>query len=197
MRKTKKISKYIVGAIAISAIGALAVSTAVGCSSNNSTATSSSNNQSSAITTTLAVMKATKNDGTDYYAPFNDSLTLNATISNLPNRNVTYSWYCNNTLISSQTTANSLAIKVLQTKSTYYVITYVNGIKQTTSNDVTIIPTFVASKFSAVIDANIGSNGMMQQVTSINDTKNINSYKLAYHVCYDGQIFDINPKSVN
>ena len=197
MRKTKKISKYVVGTIAISAIGALAVSTAVGCSSNNSTATSSSNNQSSSSTTALAVMKATKSDGTDYYAPFNSSLTLNATSSNLPNRNVTYSWYCNNALISSQTTTSSLAIKVLQTKSTYYVITYVNGIKQTTSNDVTIIPTFDASKFSAVIDANIGNNGMMQQVTSINDTKNINSYKLAYHVCYDEQIFDINPKSVN
>ena len=200
-KNKKKITKYLVGTLAVSAISAAVISAAVGCSSVNSTSTTTNSSTKSAstnaVSTTLTLKGITNNEGTNYNEPFNKSITLSANNSNLPTGNVTYSWYCNKTLLAKQTTSSTYSLKVSQTKNTYYVVTYVNNQQVATSNSITISPTFTQSEFSATIYADTGSNGTMQPVSLIDDVTNTSSYKLAYHLFYDGQEFTADNLVVN
>ncbi|MBR4485861.1 hypothetical protein IKS57_00555, partial [bacterium] len=112
------------------------------------------------------------------------------------NLTVTYSFYCNNNLLVKQTKNSTYQIDVSQTAASYYVITYVNGIKEATSNTIKVIPLFNASKFSAAIYENTNNNNL-EQVSMINDVNNTKNYTLVYHVLYDAKIFDaVNSKVI-
>ena len=130
----KRISKYIAAAILAAAVSVCTVCAAISCSSvNNSTSTVNSSS------TKLSAKNASKIDGNNYYANYGSTLTLNASNTNLSKGTVTYSFYCNNTLLISQTKNNTYQIVVNQTTASYYAVVYVNGVKETTSNIIKVI----------------------------------------------------------
>ena len=195
-KNKKKIVKYMVGGVAVAAISAAVIAAAVSCSSvNSSTTTSSSqNNNKNAPATSLAVSGAKFVEGYDYTASYNSKVTLSASNSNLPTGNVTYAWYCNNSLLSKASSSATYTITVGQNVNTYYVISYVNGNQEATSNKITITPRFNASDFSGEIEANTGSS--MQSASVINDVTGTDEYTLNYHVLYDGQLLGVTPTQV-
>ena len=187
----KRISKYIAAAILAAAVSVCTVCAAISCSSvNNSTSTVNSS------TTKLSAKNASKIDGNNYYANYGSTLTLNASNTNLSKGTVTYSFYCNNTLLISQTKNNTYQIDVNQTTASYYVVVYVNGVKETTSNIIKVIALYDTSKFNAAI-YQITNNNNTQEVSTINDVNNTKSYSLIYHVLYDNKIYDaLNSKII-
>ena len=187
----KKISKYFVASISATVISAAVVCAAVSCSSVNSSTSSVK-----AISTKLSATNANKVDGNNYYANYGSVLTLKTSNDNFSNGTITYSFYCNNNILVKQTKNSTYQIVVNnQTPSSYYVIAYVNGVKEATSNTIKVIPLFDANKFSAAIYENTNNN--LQQVSMINDVNNTKSYSLIYHVLYDTKIFDaINSKVI-
>ena len=195
-KNKKKITKYVVGGLAIASISAAVISAAVSCSSvNSSTSTTSQNsNSTNAPSTNLAVSGAKFVEGYDYQAPCNSKVTLSANNSNLPTGNVTYSWYCNSNIITKNSTSATYTFSVGQNANTYYVITYVNGTQEATSNKITITPSFNANDFSGMIEANTG-NGM-KQVSTINDTNSTDAYTLNYHVLYANELLGVTPSQV-
>ena len=195
-KNKKKIVKYMVGGVAVAAISAAVIAAAVSCSSVNSSKTTSSsqNNNKNAPATSLAVSGAKFVEGYDYTASYNSKVTLSASNSNLPTGNVTYAWYCNNSLLSKASSSATYTITVGQNVNTYYVISYVNGNQEATSNKITITPRFNASDFSGEIEANTGSS--MQSASVINDVTGTDEYTLNYHVLYDGQLLGVTPTQV-
>ncbi|MBO6094781.1 hypothetical protein J6P11_01985 [bacterium] len=186
----KKISKYFVASISATVISAAVVCAAVSCSSVNSSTSSVKT-----ISTKLSATNANKVDGNNYYANYGSVLTLKTSNDNFSNGTVTYSFYCNNNILVKQAKNSTYQIVVNQTPSSYYVIAYVNGVKEATSNTIKVIPLFDANKFSAAIYENTNNN--LEQVSMINDVNNTKSYSLIYHVLYDTKIFnDINSKII-
>ena len=186
----KKISKYFVASISATVISAAVVCAAVSCSSVNSSTSSVKT-----ISTKLSATNANKVDGNNYYANYGSVLTLKTSNDNFSNGTITYSFYCNNNILVKQIKNSTYQIVVNQTPSSYYVIAYVNGVKEATSNTIKVIPLFDANKFSAAIYENTNNN--LEQVSMINDVNNTKSYSLIYHVLYDTKIFnDINSKII-
>ena len=186
----KKISKYFVASISATVISAAVVCAAVSCSSVNSLTSSVKT-----ISTKLSATNANKVDGNNYYANYGSVLTLKTSNDNFSSGTVTYSFYCNNNILVKQAKNSTYQIVVNQTPSSYYVIAYVNGVKEATSNTIKVIPLFDANKFSAAIYENTNNN--LEQVSMINDVNNTKSYNLIYHVLYDTKIFnDINSKVI-
>lgn len=198
-KNRKKVFKYLVGSVAVAAVSAAVIAAAVSCSSVNSSTTTSTNyksNNTTAPSTSISVTGATSSNGNNYEAPYNGKITLNANNVNLPSGSVTYTWYVNNNVIVKQTTKSSYEVSVGENVNTYYVVTYVNGVQEATSNKVTVTPNFDASKFSGAIFANVNGSKSMQQVSTINDTNGTQDYTLNYHVLYDGQLLNTTPASV-
>ena len=198
-KNRKKVLKYLVGSVAVAAVSAAVIAAAVSCSSVNSSTTTSTNyksNNTTAPSTSISVTGATSSNGNNYEAPYNGKITLSANNVNLPSGSVTYTWYVNNNVIAKQTTKSSYEVSVGENVNTYYVVTYVNGVQEATSNKVTVTPNFDASKFSGAIFANVNGSKSMQQVSTINDTNDTQDYTLNYHVLYDGQLLNTTSASV-
>ena len=197
-KNRKKVLKYLVGSVAVAAVSAAVIAAAVSCSSVNSSTTTSTNYKSNttAPSTSISVTGATSSNGNNYEAPYNGKITLSANNVNLPSGSVTYTWYVNNNVIAKQTTKSSYEVSVGENVNTYYVVTYVNGVQEATSNKVTVTPNFDASKFSGAIFANVNGSKSMQQVSTINDTNDTQDYTLNYHVLYDGQLLNTTSASV-
>ena len=198
-KNRKKVFKYLVGSVAVAAVSAAVIAAAVSCSSVNSSTTTSTNyksNNTTAPSTSISVTGATSSNGNNYEAPYNGKITLSANNVNLPSGSVTYTWYVNNNVIAKQTTKSSYEVSAGENVNTYYVVTYVNGVQEATSNKVTVTPNFDSSKFSGAIFANVNGSKSMQQVSTINDTNDTQDYTLNYHVLYDGQLLNTTPASV-
>ncbi|MBQ5543518.1 MAG: hypothetical protein IIT97_01095, partial [Mycoplasmataceae bacterium] len=141
-----------------------------------------------AITTSVNVSNATNKDNI-YEANYNSKVTLTSNINIKNSSNVTYQWYCNSEPIANAT-SSSYSFTQGSSSNSYYVVLYINNVKQTQSQTITVNPSYDASKFSLAIYEN---NNIAN--TTINDLQNISSYDLSIKLLYDGSIFDTQPSS--
>ncbi|MBR4486778.1 hypothetical protein IKS57_05570 [bacterium] len=82
-------------------------------------------------------------------------------------------------------------MNVNATINTYYVVSYVNNEKYSTSKSITITPTYTSSLFSAVI-----LNNANQESDTINDIDGSSSYDLKAELYYDNVPFTVQPSKV-
>ena len=184
-----KTIKYVIGSIAALLLSGSIVCAAVSCSNNNSSSNSTTANNTKA--TTIKVSGFKNNNGNDYSANYNSSLTLTANNENIQNsKNITYKWYCNNQLIQNWN-KSTYPVTVSSTSNQYYVESYLNGNLLAKSKPITINPVFNASEFSAAFYD--GSNKIIQSsLKNLNNT----SYNLSFKLLYNNTIFNIQPKDI-
>ena len=141
------------------------------------------------INTSILVNNKTNNSNT-YQIFYNSNVTLTAKSTNLKtNSNITYKWYCNNKLISSDT-KDTYSFTQTSSSNTFYVVLYIDNIQQTQSSIITINPTYDANDFSLGI---FDEDGNDLTGLTINDLLNMSSYDLNIQLLYQNNLFDIQP----